>query len=248
MQRERDVQLESFQTRWGEFRESGRFVPPASARSKLPIAERPRVAGKFLFQGDAKFYVKGVSYGAFRPDAAKREYQNAAQIDRDFDQMAAVGINTVRIPHTVPPVSLLDAAFHHGLRVMVGLSAEQYVGYLLDPQKKAPNVKTRIRQKVRRLKAHPALLCYSIGNEITAPVARMLGKKKVERYLRGLYGVVKAEDPSGIVTYVNYPSTEYLQLPFLDLVCFNVYLETVNRVRRYLARLPSAPFPPGTFT
>jgi hypothetical protein len=31
--------------------------------------------------------------------------------------------------------------------------------------------------------------------------------------------------PRGLVTYANYPTTEYLQLGFLDLVCFNVYLE-----------------------
>jgi GT2 family glycosyltransferase len=207
------------------------------ARDKLPIAERPRVAGKFLFQGNAKFYVKGVSYGAFRPDAAKREYQNAVQIDYDFGQMAKAGVNTVRIPHTVPPISLLDTALRHKLRVMVGLSAEQYIGYLLDPLKQRPNIKTRIRRKVQEIKEHPALLCYSIGNEITAPVARMLGRKTVERYLWGLYDVIKAEDPSGIVTYVNYPSTEYLQLPFLDIVCFNVYLESANRLQKYVGRL-----------
>ena len=36
---------------------------------------------------------------------------------------------------------------------------------------------------------------------------------------------------------MNYPTTEYLQLPFLDLVCFNVYLETQERLEAYLARL-----------
>ena len=30
---------------------------------------RPRVGGKFLFVGDQKLYVRGVTYGAFRPDA-----------------------------------------------------------------------------------------------------------------------------------------------------------------------------------
>jgi GT2 family glycosyltransferase len=36
---------------------------------------------------------------------------------------------------------------------------------------------------------------------------------------------------------VNYPSSEYLQLPFLDLVCFNAYLESQVRFAAYLARL-----------
>ena len=36
---------------------------------------------------------------------------------------------------------------------------------------------------------------------------------------------------------MNYPSTEYLELPFLDFVCFNVYLEPRQRLENYLARL-----------
>ncbi len=36
---------------------------------------------------------------------------------------------------------------------------------------------------------------------------------------------------------MNYPTTEYLQLAFLDLICFNVYLETQDRLEAYLARL-----------
>ena len=71
---------------------------------------RPSVVGKFIFIGADKFYIKGVSYGAFRPDANKCEYYDSAQIEQDFALMAAHGFNTVRIPHTVPPRSLLDIA------------------------------------------------------------------------------------------------------------------------------------------
>ena len=57
------------------------------------------------------------------------------------------------------------------------------------------------------------------------------------RFLERLYRAAKSEDPDALVTYVNYPSTEYLQLPFLDLVCFNVFLEQPDRLEAYLARL-----------
>jgi O-antigen biosynthesis protein len=209
-------------------------VPGTEARISMI---RPCVVGKFIHIGAEKFYVKGVSYGAFRPDANKREYYDSAQIEQDFALMAVHGINTVRIPHTMPPRSLLDIALRHGLRVMVGLSAEQYIGYLIDTNKKAPDIKGIVRENVRTVKGHPALLCYAIGNEIAAPVARWLGHKKVEHYLRRIFDVVKDEDPEGLVTYVNYPTTEYLQLPFLDLLCFNVYLENQDQLRAYLARL-----------
>ncbi len=200
------------------------------------VAARPRRSGKFLAIGDDKFYLRGVTYGAFRPNADGDEYHDLETVDRDFRQIAASGFNTVRIPHTMPPRSLLDVAQQHGLRVMVGLSAEQYVGYLTDTRH-APDLESQVRAKVRVVAGHSALLCYALGNEIPASTARWLGRRRVERYLERLHRAVKAEDPAGLVTYVNYPSTEYLQLPFLDFICFNVYLEDQERLGSYLARL-----------
>lgn len=197
---------------------------------------RPSIRGKFIFAGENKLYVRGVTYGAFRPDARKREYWDHEQIEQDFAQMAAHGINVVRIPHTMPPRSLLDAALRHGLYVMVGLSAEQYAGYLID-RKGSPDIEDIVRKKVQTVAGHPALLCYAIGNEIPAYMVRWIGRRRVERYLHAIYRAIKAEDPEGIATYVNFPTTEYLELPFLDLVCFNVYLESEKTLRAYLPRL-----------
>src|SRR5438128_2631431 len=219
---------------------AGEMQPAAPAFQAAPAPApgvRPRVCGKFLFVGDEKLYVRGVTYGAFTPDAEGNEYHDLATVERDFALMAANGINAVRIPHTTPPRALLDIASRHGLRVMVGLSAEQYIGYLIDRAPGAPDVEALIRNRVRACAGHPALLCYALGNEIPALVARWLGRRKVERYLERLYRIVKQEDPEGLVTYVNYPTTEYLRLPFLDFVCFNVYLESQDRFEAYLARL-----------
>ena len=198
--------------------------------------QRPHVGGKFLFIGNNKFWVRGVTYGAFRPGPNGQEYDDLKVLERDFSLMAANGLNAIRIPHTTPPRELLNIAQRHGLRVMVGLSAEQYAGYLID-RKGAPDVEKLIRSKARICAGHPALLCYALGNEIAAPVVRWLGRERVESYLERLYWAVKAEDPNALVTYVNYPTTEYLHLPFLDLVTFNVYLESQDRLDAYLARL-----------
>jgi GT2 family glycosyltransferase len=207
---------------------------PVSASSMANI--RPRTRGNFIFLGDEKLYVRGATYGAFRPGEDGNEFHNLEIVERDFALMAANGMTAVRIPHTTPPRSLLDIAQRHGLRVMVGLSAEQYIGYLID-QKDTPDIEELVRAKVRICAGHPALLCYAIGNEIPASTVRWLGHRRVEHFLRRMYEVVKAEDPDGLVTYVNYPTTEYLQLPFLDLLCFNVYLESQDRLEAYLLRL-----------
>jgi len=205
-----------------------------SARS----GERPEVRGKFIFAGDEKVYVRGVTYGAFAPDADGHEYHDLARVDRDFAAMAANGFNTVRIPHTTPPRALLDVAQQRGLRVMVGLSVEQNIGYLIDGNAKdARRIEETLRAKVRSCAGHPALFCYALGNEIPASIVRWLGRRRVERVLERMYRIVKEEDPRGLVSYVNYPSTEYLQLRFLDLFCFNVYLESKDDLEAYLPRL-----------
>lgn len=196
---------------------------------------RPAVHGKFIFINGEKCYLRGVTYGPFRPDAEGCEYHDQATVDRDFADMVATGVNTVRT-YTVPPRWLLDLAHHHGLWVLVGLAWEQHIAFLDEPQRLRA-ITQQVRAGVASCAGHPAVLGYSIGNEIPSSLVRWYGRQRVERFLKRLYQAAKAADPAGLVTYVNYPTTEYLQLPFLDFVCFNVYLETEAQFTSYLARL-----------
>jgi GT2 family glycosyltransferase len=207
-----------------------------SSQSSHPSEKtRPRVAGKFIYVGDEKLYVRGVTYGTFRPGPDGREQFDPVQVERDFAQMREAGANAVRT-YTVPPRWLLDAAQAHGLYVMAGLPWEQHVAFL-DLRGRAREIERRVRAGVRECAGHPALLCYAVGNEIPSPIVRWLGARRVERFLRRLYRAVKEEDAGALVTYVNYPSTEYLDLSFADFFCFNVYLESEERLDAYLARL-----------
>jgi GT2 family glycosyltransferase len=122
------------------------------------------------------------------------------------------------------------------LHVMVGLPWEQHVAFL-DDRSKSRCIEQRVREGVRACAAHPAVLTYAIGNEIPAPIVRWHGKRRIERFLGRLYSAAKEEDPHSLVTYVTYPSTEYLELAWFDLVCFNVYLEEQPQLEAYLARL-----------
>ena len=118
------------------YEESANDLLPSPLQPIAANFPRPHIGGKFVFVGDQKFWMKGVSYGAFKPNEQGNEYHDIEKIERDFAMMAANGVNTVRIPHTMPPRSLLDSAQKFGLRVMVGLSAEQYAGYLTDKEKR----------------------------------------------------------------------------------------------------------------
>jgi GT2 family glycosyltransferase len=212
------------------FLEKGRSIHPQARQS-----ERPRVEGKFLFVGQEKFWVKGVTYGTFRPDESGQEFYDPVKVEKDFALMARNGFNSVRT-YTVPPRWLLDLAHRHGLRVMVGLPWEEHIAFL-DEGKRARSILGRVRSAVRSCSGHPAVLCFVVGNEIPASIVRWHGPRRIEQFIRRLYRVAKQEDPQAIVTYVNYPTTEFLNLDFLDLVCFNVYLESRERLRAYLARL-----------
>ncbi len=196
---------------------------------------RARVEGKFLFVGHEKFWVKGVTYGTFRPDASGQEFHDPAKVQKDFTLMARNGFNSVRT-YTVPPGWFLDLAHKHGLKVMVGLPWEEHIAFL-DDRKRARSIVERVRGAVRSCRAHPAVLCFVIGNEIPAPIVRWHGPDRIQRFIKRLYRAAKKEDPEALVTYVNYPTTEFLNLDFLDLICFNVYLESQERLRAYLARL-----------
>lgn len=195
---------------------------------------RPHISGKFISRGADKLYLRGVTYGTFRPDACGVEYSRST-VRSDFAAMAAAGINALRL-YTVPPRWLLDCASEDGLAVLVGLPWEQHVAFA-DDRARCGSIVARVRDGVRTCAGHPAVLGYAVGNEIPAQIVRWHGRRKVERFIRRLYDTAKSEDPDGLITYVNFPSTEYLDLSFLDFECFNVYLEQRDRLEAYLYRL-----------
>ena len=119
---------------------------------------------------------------------------------------------------------------------MVGIQWEQHTTFL-DDRRRVRSIRKRVRESVRARTNHPAAFCYTIGNEISASIIRRQGPRRVERFILKLYQTAKNEDPEVLVTYVNYPTTEYLEFPFLDFACFNAYLESRYILARYLARL-----------
>ena len=208
---------------------------PLKDNASVLLTHRPQIHGKFFYRGEQKLWIRGVTYGTFRPNDSGDQFPSPRIVVQDFSQMAHHGFNSIRT-YTVPPVWLLDLAQKHGLSVFVGLPWEQHITFL-DDRARIQSIKERVRQGVKDCIGHSAILGYAVGNEIPASIVRWYGRAKIERFLKCLYQIVKSEDPDALVTYVNYPTTEYLQLSFLDFVCFNVYLENEDDLRAYLARV-----------
>ena len=210
-------------------------TPDIGTLPEFDFSQRIEVRGKFLFCGEEKYWVKGITYGTFAPGEDGEQFPDREMVETDFQSMSAAGINTVRV-YMPPPTWFLDLAQENGLRIMVGLAWEQHVAFL-DDRKLCNSLVKRVREGVSACAGHPAVLCFSIGNEIPASIVRWHGRRKIEKFLKRLYKAAKKADPQALVTYVNYPTTEYLQLPFLDICCFNVYLESEDILSGYLARL-----------
>src|SRR5690554_2757765 len=168
--------------------------PPEEPVRAVASAPRPRVCGKHVFVGAEKLWIRGVTYGPFRPGESGEPYPPAQVVERDFRRIRASGLNAVRT-YTVPPRRVLDAALRHGLRVMVGLAWEQHVAFL-DDRGRARAIEEWVRAGVRACARHPAVLCYAVGNEIPASIVRWHGAAAVERFLHRLIRAVKAEDPA----------------------------------------------------
>ena len=76
-----------------------------------------RVRAKFFFEGERKFFIKGVTYGPFAPDDAGDHFGSHEGAVRDLDMMLEVGVNLVRI-YYVPPCWFLDLCAERGIRIL----------------------------------------------------------------------------------------------------------------------------------
>lgn len=195
----------------------------------------PRTAGKFIDIAGERFLIKGTSYGTFAPSETNGQFPPLEQVRADFGLMARSGFNTVRT-YTVPSLALLDEAARHGLRVMIGLPWSQHVAFL-DDARLTRDIRREITSHVRTLGSHPAALLFALGNEIAPSVVRWHGQKRVTRFLEDLCDDARSASPHSLLSYVNYPPTEYLELDCFDVCAFNVYLHREADLRAYLARL-----------
>jgi len=196
---------------------------------------RIRPAAKFFLEGDKKFFVKGVTYGPFKPDAEGNYLGRPEQVDADLALMRQAGLNVVRIYHAPPPW-FLDRCTNAGMRVLVTLPWEKHIEFLRERSIRK-QIADAVRTTVSKYPGHPAILGYLVGNEISSTMARWLGARRVIEFVEELIRIGRAIDPDALFSYATYPPTEYLLPQNADFCCFNVYLHNQRDFEGYLLRL-----------
>lgn len=202
---------------------------------------RVRVDGKFFSCDGQRFPMHGVSYGTFAPRAVDgAQFPEPHVLASDLDQIAAAGFTVVRT-YTSPTDDLLERAAALGLRVLAGVYFPDW-RYLIgagrrDRQAMVANAETVVRREAKRLAHRDEVMAVVVGNEVPADAMRWFGSRHVESVLSDLVDIVHDEDPDLLVTYANYPTSEYLDVKNVDFLTYNVFLERQDDLRRYLTRL-----------
>ncbi len=192
--------------------------------------------GKYLYEGAEKYFARGVSYGPFPPNSRGERYPEPERAAADFALMRRLGANLIRV-YVPPPPWMFEAAATAGLRLMVGIPWPFQMAFL-DSADMTREIRETIRKTVAETRQFgEAIAAYSIGNEIRSDIVRWHGPRAVSRFLRELRDLGKQVAPDALFTYSNYPSSEYLDLSFLDFISFNVYLHGEEDFRRYLTHL-----------
>lgn len=192
--------------------------------------------GKYIYQDGQKFFARGVSYGPFAPNSRGEPYPEPDRVAADFAMMGELGANLVRT-YLTPPPWMFDLAAKYGLRLMAGFYWPQHLAFLDSPEMMR-DIRNTVRREIAALRQFKdVIFAYSIGNEIRSDIVRWHSPHAVSRFLAELHDIGRELDPAGLFTYSNYPSAEYLDLSFLDVISFNVYLHREADFRRYLTHL-----------
>jgi len=194
-----------------------------------------RAAAKFFLEGDRKFFVKGVTYGPFRPDEQGHFLGKRDRAERDLAQMREIGLNVVRIYHT-PPRWFLDVCANAGMRVLITLPWEKHIEFLRRKMSR-DQISAMVRSSVAANRGHPAIFGYLVGNEIASTMIRWLGVRRVTEFVEHLIRIGRETDPNVLYSYASFPPTEFLLPQNSDFSCFNVYLHNQDAFERYLLRL-----------
>lgn len=216
------------------------FTAPASSPEVgvIPVSpDRVTTDGKFFRLGEKKFYPKGVTYGPFQDSVDAPHFPARDRVRADFELIRGMHANCLRV-YYVPPPWFLDLAQECGLKILVEYPWAKHTCFL-DDRATREEARRATRATAEALAGHPAVFAITLVNEIPPDIARWYGHQRIEEFIEELALIVKEVDPHRLVTFANFPSTEFLRPDGLDFVSFNVYLHDSQPFANYLDRLQS---------
>ena len=160
-----------------------------------------------MFLKGEPFFIKGI---------AGREH---------LDSLVAAGGNCVRTWSTAGLDTLLDAAQERGLWVMVGLDVTPgRLGLDYTDAEMLEKQKQLVRESVLKYKDHPALLLWSVGNELDLSYE----EKALYPAINDLAKLVKSIDPQHPVSIsvgvqARWINSVAKHCPDIDLLAINIF-------------------------
>ncbi|MDB6005910.1 MAG: glycosyl transferase family 2, partial [Prosthecobacter sp.] len=199
-------------------------APPPPSPPPVIHAARVVTAGKFLQLADgAAHFVRGVSYGPFKPNSRGEPFPEDEQLATDLRHMVTLGLNTVRL-YELPTAAVLREVEALGLRLMVGIPWTEHVDFLADPAL-CREIETRIATACASLRDHSCITAFLVGNEIEKTLVRWMKPRRVRAFIEKLIEIARRHAPQTLISYATYPSTGYLVPRNADFLAVNVYLE-----------------------
>ena len=173
-----------------------------------------------LFKNDEPYYIKG------------------AGAKSNFGELKKAGANSIRIWSTNNK-SYLDSAHKYGLTVTLGLwVAQERNGFNYDDQYAVAGQIALLKKDILKLKDHPALLMWGIGNEVDLQYSNF----KVWETIEEIAKFIKKVDPNHPTVTVTAgldPSKVFMikkYCPSIDILGINAYGAIENaplNIRKY---------------
>lgn len=147
-----------------------------------------------------------------------------------LDELAQAGANSLR-----SKISLLDEAHELGFSMLVNLPmGSERNGFDYDNEEAVREQFEKVKKIVEEHKDHPAVLMWSIGNELDHIPGDLDYNLKVWDAVNDIAGMIKEIDPNHLVmTVVGYGKLEKIKdiiekCPNLDLLGINAYANIMN--------------------
>ena len=199
------------------------FSIQAISQNDVPIKVEVRKKGvNFqLFRGGKPFYIKG-----------------AGGYDH-FDVLAKCGGNSIRIWETEHAKDILDEAQKLGLTVTVGLWVEhERHGFDYNDEEAVHAQLEKFRAIILKLKDHPALLLWGVGNEVNLNYRNMNVWYAIENIAKMIHEVDPNHPTVAVISGINSEEIHMIKdrCPSINILGINTYAGITNvpdKIRDY---------------